>query len=153
MRHATGIMMGIALGATLVGGLAGNAMADTVNFTWSPAAVGLTTTPATTDIVNANNYNVANFSSVTINPTTGAFTEVGALNILNFLNGGSTVPSVGLGAAVGAIPGYSLYITFTGAGSQGPVPTVPGTRPTVSLTLWTTRLSALQTVRLPWASL
>jgi hypothetical protein len=127
MEYATGTMRGAALGAVVFGGLFGSAMAAPVNFTWSPAAVGLTTTPGTTNIVNANNYNVADFASVTINPTTGAFTETGDLNILNFLNGGSTVPSIGLGGAVGAISGYSLYIKFTAAGSQGPIPTVTGT--------------------------
>lgn len=127
MSYVTRRMRVATLGAVISAGFAGGAIAAPVNFTWSPAAVGLTTTPGTTNIVNATNYNVADFASVTVNTGTGGFTETGALNILNFLNGGSTVSSIGLGGAVGAIPGYSLYITFTGAGATSGIPSVSGT--------------------------
>eukprot|EP01037_Dinobryon_pediforme_P005278 gene5278-5331_t len=99
----------------------GSAKADPIPFTWNPngASVPLGT-PGNT-IVNANNYNVADFSSISINTSTGAFTEVGALNVLNFLNNGSTVASPGLGS------NYSLYLAFNASGFQGAIPTVNGT--------------------------
>ena len=81
-----------------------------------------------TNISNATNYNIADFVSSTINQASGTFTETGYLNILNFLNGGTTVPSFGLGAGIPAlgIPGYSLYLAFSGTGTTAPLPTVTG---------------------------
>lgn len=97
----------------------GAAQAAPLNFTWNPAGASTPLNGGT--IVNANNYNIADFSSISIDSNTGAFTEVGTLNVLNFLNGGSTVASTGLGTT------YSLFLRFTGAGTQGPIPTVTGT--------------------------
>jgi hypothetical protein len=125
-----------AIAALLTAGALGSAQADVVNFSWSPAAVGLTndgTAPAgTTNIVNANNYNIADYGASTINTATGAFTETGYLNILGFTNSGSAVPSVGLGSSLPAsgIPGYSLYLAFTGSGTTPALPTVTGTSST-----------------------
>lgn len=121
-----------AIAAVLTSGALGSAQAGVVNFTWSPAAVGLTSNgtagAGATDIVNANNYNVADFGASTINTTTGDFTETGYLNILNFLNGGATVPSLGLGSGISvlSIPGYSLYLAFTGSGTTAALPTTGG---------------------------
>lgn len=111
----------LAAGATLLSVLCGAAIAAPVNFMWTPSAA----TPSLNGgaIVNANNYNVADFTSTSVNTSTGTFTETGALNILNFLNGGSTVTSTGLGVA----GGYSLYLVFTGTGTLNGIPSTPGT--------------------------
>jgi hypothetical protein len=116
----------------LTSGALGSAQAGIVNFSWSPEGVGLTndgTAPVgTTNILNANNYNIADFASNTVNTNTGAFTETGYLNILNFLNGGTTASSIGLGssASFASIPGYSLYLSFNGSGTTALLPTVAG---------------------------
>jgi hypothetical protein len=118
--------------AALAVGAFGSAQAGILSFSWSPASVGLTSDGAapvgTTNILNANNYNVADFASSTIDTNTGSFTEVGYLNILSFLNGGSTVSSVGLGfgGPFASIPGYSLYLSFAGSGTGAPLPTSIG---------------------------
>ena len=97
--------------AALTSGALGSAQAGVVTFSWSPAAIGLTSDGTAgagfTNISNANNYNVSDFVSNTINASNGTFTETGYLNILNFLNGGTTVSSFGLGAGIPAlgIPG------------------------------------------------
>lgn len=122
-RKPIGILVATVCGAILSSALVGPALAAPLVFTWSPGAVGL----SGGDIVSANNYNIADFSSITINQSNGAFTEVGALNVLNFLNNGNTVASPGLGAASVPYAGYSLYLTFSAAGQQGPIPTVTGT--------------------------
>ena len=117
-----------AIAAFLTSSALGSAQAAVVTFSWSPAAVGLTTGPAT-DILNANNYNIADFAASTINTTTGAFTETGYLNILSFLNGGNPVSALGLGGGIPAlsISGYSLYLAFSGTGTTAALPTVTGT--------------------------
>ncbi len=122
-----------AIFAVVTSGALGSARADVVTFSLSPAAVGLTSNGSAgagfTDILNANNYNIADFVSSTINSASGTFTEIGYLNILNFLNGGATVPSYGLGAGVAplGIPGYSLYLAFNASGTTAPLPTITGT--------------------------
>ncbi len=119
--------------AVLTSGAVTSAQAGIVTFSWSPAAVGLTSDGTAgagfTNITNATNYNVADFVSNTITTSTGAFTQTGYLNILNFLNGGSTVSSFGLGQDVAAlgIPGYSLYLAFSATGTTAPLPTLSGT--------------------------
>jgi hypothetical protein len=118
--------------AVLASSVAGSAQANVVSFTWSPAAIGLTSNgtagPGATNIVNANNYNVADFAASTITTSSGAFTETGYLNILNFLNNGSTVASLGLGSGIAplGIPGYSLYLAFSGSGTTTSLPTITG---------------------------
>jgi hypothetical protein len=111
-----------ALGAALFLSLAGSAHADPVNFTWSPA--NASTPLAGGNIVNANNFNVADFASVSVNTTTGTFTEVGALNITQFLNGGTTIASSGLNSPPNST--YSLYLTFSAAGTISGIPSAPG---------------------------
>src|SRR4051812_18598819 len=98
--------------ALLAVGGPGTANAALASFTWSPS--GASTPLNGGNIVNANNYNVADFASISLDPVTGNFTETGALNILNFLNGGSIVTSTGLGTA----GGYSLYLVFTATGTS-----------------------------------
>jgi hypothetical protein len=122
-----------AVAAALASGYVGDAHAAVVTFSWSPASVGLTSNgtagPGATNIVGANNYNVSNFESSVINTSLGTFSENGFLNITNFLNGGTTVTSLGLGTGIPtlSIPGYSLYLAFNGTGSTQPLPTVTGT--------------------------
>src|SRR3954453_14995936 len=93
----------VTFGSLLAATLAGTAYADPTPFTWRPSAVGL----IGADIVGADNYNVANFASISIDPITGSFTEIGVLKVLGFLDGGTQVASPGLGST------YSLYATFT----------------------------------------
>jgi len=109
----------VAIAAALAVGPFAGAIASPVDFTWSPSALGAAYS-GDGNIVNANNYNVSNFNAISVNTTTGAFTGNGYLNILNFLNGGATVSATGLGT------NYSLYLAFTEAGTQTPIPTTPG---------------------------
>jgi hypothetical protein len=97
------------------------AKADPVAFTWNPNGATVPLGPSGDAIVNATNYNVSDFSSISIDTNTGMFTEVGALIVLNFLNGGTTVASPSLGT------GYSLYLAFNATGFQGAIPTTTGT--------------------------
>jgi hypothetical protein len=105
-----------AFGVALFLSLAGSASAAPSDFTWSPSSA--TTSLNGGNIVGANNFNVADFASIPLNSNTGTFTEVGALNILQFLHGGNIVASSGLGST------YSLYLTFTATGT---LPGIPGT--------------------------
>jgi PEP-CTERM motif-containing protein len=120
------------LGIGLAVGCYGGAQATPVTFTWSPSSASPSLTGG--DIVNANNFNVADFANVQITNATGAFSETGGLVINGFLNGGSTVTSTGLGST------YSLFFTFTGTGTQGPIPTAGnstnGTFSSLNYTLW-----------------
>lgn len=97
----------------------GAAQAAPLNFTWNPAGASVPLNGGT--ISDANNYNIADFSSISVNSSTGAFTEVGTLNVLNFLNSGQTVVSTGLGTT------YSLFLRFSATGTQGAIPTANGT--------------------------
>ena len=71
----------------------------------------------------ADNYNLADFATVTINNATGAFTETGTLQLLTFLNGSTTLASsvTGLRNGTGA-SSYGLYMTFSGSGTVGTGP-------------------------------
>ena len=126
--------LGLALGLSVGVATAASAAPATM-FTWNPGAA---TPHLNGAAVTADNMNVADFSSATIDPLTGAFTEVGALRITSFLVGGAIASAPGLNAA----NGYSLYLTFTATGNQGgPVPTVAGTTisgsiSSISYTLW-----------------
>lgn len=120
----------LGLGLTL--GVAGTALANPIPFTWDP---GGASTPMTGASVTANNIVVADYASATINPVTGAFTQVGALRVTSFEFGGSTVPAPGLNST------YSLYFTFSTIGSiGGPVPgpggTTAGPINSIDYTLW-----------------
>lgn len=126
-----------ALGVVAVAAVAlsfGSAQAAPVPFTWNPNGATVPLGSPGDAIVNANNYNVADFSSISINTQTGAFTEVGVLNVLNFLNGGVTVPSPGLGSASGPSAAYSLYVAFNASGFQSAIPTVVGNSATGQFT-------------------
>jgi len=107
-------LLASAFGAALFLSLPGSAIAAPVDFTWAPA---LASTPLVgTPIVGANNSNVADFASISVNTGAGTFTEVGALNILQFLHGGSIVTSTGLNST------YSLFLLFSGSGTLPGIP-------------------------------
>ena len=112
----TKIAQGAALALLTVGAFSTQASAVTLTptaFTWSPGAVGLTGS----NIVNATNYNVADFAHIVINNSTGSFTESGALQVKNgFFNGSTPVATPGLGTT------YDLYYVFSATGTQGGVP-------------------------------
>jgi hypothetical protein len=126
----------LAVGLGLVFATSTGAFATPITFTWDPTAVGMTTNPANTNIV-ANNMTVADFADITVNNTTGHFTENGVLNVTNFLNGGTTVLD-GLGS------NYSFYITVSASGTQGATPvngsgnSTNGTFSTANYTFWAT---------------
>src|SRR3954468_22325811 len=73
-------------------------------FTFTPAAVGLTGAAVTAD-----NLIVSDFARVTFSSPTN-FTEQGYLSVTNFQLGGSNITAGGLNST------YSLYFAFTGAG-------------------------------------
>ena len=118
--------------ATVIG--SGAALAGPLS-TWNPGAL-----PGFTggQITQFDNFNATHYASITVNTLTGNFSEVGALNVTTFLNGGTTVLSPGLGST------YSLYYTFTATGNQGGgVPSclfcvVSGPINSLNYTLWAT---------------
>jgi hypothetical protein len=114
-----------AIAALLTSGALGTAQADVVNYTWSPAAVGLTNDASASNIVGASNYNISDFGSSTITTSSGQFSETGILNILSFNNGQTAVSSPGLNGTSGANP-YSLYVVFDAQGNTSALPTSPG---------------------------
>jgi hypothetical protein len=117
------LLQGTALALLAVGAFSSQASAlvlTPTSFTWSPSAVGLT--GPGTDIVNANNYNVADFARIVID-NSGGFTDNGALLVKNgFFNGSTGVATPGLGSD------YSLYYVFSATGTQagGPPPVGSG---------------------------
>jgi hypothetical protein len=101
-------------GAALLLSAASGASAAPLTFVWNP----LGATPplvAGGPIGPANNMIVSDFASVTLTGG-GNFTEVGYLNILQFLLTGSPAPQLGLGST------YSLYFGFNGTGTGVVVP-------------------------------
>lgn len=104
----------LALGIGMAVAVCGSASATPITFTWDPTAIGMTTSPANTNIV-ATNMNVADFSDITVNNSTGVFNENAILNVTNFLDGGTTVFD-GLGS------NYSFYITVKATGTQAAIP-------------------------------
>ena len=67
-------------------------------------------TGAPTGQINADNFLVSDYSSVTIG-STGAFTDTGYLAITGFQLGGITLVTPGLNST------YGMYIAFSGAGT------------------------------------
>jgi hypothetical protein len=128
-------LLGFAVGLSVAAATAASAAPIQTMFTWNPAGASNNLNGGS---VTADNITIADFASETIDPTTGAFTEVGVLKIAGFLNGGSGVSAPGLNAT----NGYSLYLTYTASGNQGgPLPTTPGTTisgsiNSISYTLW-----------------
>ena len=97
------------------------ASAAPLTFVWNPP--GTVPLPLPGGLIGpANNFNVADFASVTIGGT-GNFSEVGYLSVLQFLLGGAPAPQAGLNAT------YSLYFGFNGTGT-GTVPPPPGSATT-----------------------
>ena len=108
-------LLGAVMGALLllVAGTYSSASAQPLTFTWLPpgATPGLPGGP----IGPANNFNVNDFASVTLTGG-GNFTEVGYLNVLTFLLGGTPASQAGLGTT------YSLFLGFNGTGTGAVVP-------------------------------
>ena len=109
-----------AIALLLSGAWCSSAFAAPLTFVWNPAG---TLPPLVGGPIGpANNFNVADFASVTIGPT-GNFSEVGYLSVLQFLNGGAPAPQTGLNST------YSLYFGFNGTGT-GTVPPPAGSSST-----------------------
>ena len=109
-----------AIALLLSGAWCSLASAAPITFVWNPAG---TLPPLVGGLIgSANNFNVADFASVTIAPN-GNFSEVGYLSVLQFLNGGAPAPQGGLNTT------YSLYFGFNGTGT-GTTPPPPGSAST-----------------------
>jgi hypothetical protein len=81
-----------AIALLLSGAWCSFASAAPLTFVWNPAG---TLPPLVGGPIGpANNFNVADFASVTIAPN-GNFSEVGYLSVLQFLNGGAPAPRGG----------------------------------------------------------
>jgi len=119
-----------ALSAVFIAGLCQVAVADPLAFEWSPSSVGL----AATTSIAATDMSLVHYADITINPTTGAFTENGVLVISGFQNSGVPVSSGGLNST------YNLFVTFQDTGYQSgfPTPTTPanGAFTSLSYTVW-----------------
>src|SRR4051812_35212485 len=99
----------------LTGAAAANAAIPVtpIDVTWNPSATPISTQPAFTfDNVVLNTY-------LTIDVTGTAFTESGFLRLSVFTNDGipTAIPSAGF---PGPSAPYSLYVAFTGTGTQSP---------------------------------
>jgi hypothetical protein len=135
-RSRTWLALGawLAFGACLPVALCGSAKAGPITLTWSPTAVGLTTSPANTNI-SANNFDVSDFFDTTIS-NTGAFSEHAVLTALQFLTGGTPTPLNGLQST------YSFYITVAGTGQESAIPSLKsglastGTFTSANYTFW-----------------
>ena len=100
-------------------------------FTFNPAGASTALAGAAT---TADNIIVSDFSHVTVNPITGAFTESGFLSVQSFQLVGAVAASPGLNST------YGLYLSFTGTGQQTPGDLLTsftnGTFTSLDYTLW-----------------
>ena len=100
-------------------------------FTFNPAGAS---TPLAGSSLTADNIIVSNFSHVSVNGGTGAFTDTGFLSVQSFQLLGAVSPSVGLNST------YGLYISFSATGMQttGNLLTdfTHGSFETLNFTLW-----------------
>jgi hypothetical protein len=110
----------------------GGAIAAPITFTWQPS--GATPSLNGGAIVNANNFNAADFSSLSANTAGGAFAQTGALNVVSFLNNGSPVASPGLNST------YNIYFVYNASGTLGSFPIANGTSTLGTLTSLTYEL-------------
>jgi len=99
----------------LTGASAANAALTPIDVTWNPSGAGLSTAGAFTfDDVVLNSY-------LTIDVTGTNFTDTGFLKLSVFLNDGvpTQIPNAGF-TGVGNPPAtpYTLYVQFTGTGTQ-----------------------------------
>ena len=96
------------------------AQAAPTTVTLNPSAAGLSSQGA----FQASNYQLADFTTITIDNGTGAFTQTGTLQLNTFINGSTSLFSVddGLRNGTGSAA-YGLYLTFTASG------TLPGFAP------------------------
>jgi hypothetical protein len=109
-----------AVALLLIGAWCSSASAAPLTFVWDPLGA---VPPLPGGLIGpANNFNVADFASVTI-AGSGNFSEVGYLSVLQFLLGGAPAPQAGLNTT------YSLYFGFNGTGT-GTVPPPPGSSTT-----------------------
>ena len=98
----------------LTGGSLANAAAP-IDVRWNPSAAGISTAGAFT----FDNILINTYSSIDITGGGTAFTEQGFVSLAGFSNNNAftSIPTAGFPG--GATP-YSLYITFTAAGTQSP---------------------------------
>ena len=100
-------------------------------FTFNPAGASTALAGGAT---TADNIIVSDFSHVTVNPITGAFTESGFLSVQSFQLVGAVAASPGLNST------YGLYLSFSGTGQQTPGDLLTsftnGTFTSLDYTLW-----------------
>jgi len=109
------IALGLALAA---GGYSAASAAPITTFTWNPAGAvpSLAGAPVTAD-----NIDLGDYATITINNSTGKFTETGYLPIYSFTNSGAYAPAGGLNST------YGLYFGFSATGQlNGAIPTTSG---------------------------
>lgn len=100
-------------------------------FTFNPAGAN---TPLAGSALTADNIIVSNFSHVSVDATTGAFTDTGFLSVQSFQLLGAVSPSAGLNST------YGLHISFNATGTQTPgnllTDFTHGSFATLDFTLW-----------------
>lgn len=100
-------------------------------FTFNPSGAS---TPLAGSMLTADNIIVSNFSHVSVDANTGAFTDTGFLSVQAFQLLGAVSPSAGLNST------YGLYISFSATGTQTPgnllTDFTHGSFTTLDFTLW-----------------
>ena len=95
----------------------GQARASATLVTFNPDSI-----PGVTGLspFQADNYNLGDFTTATITNATGSFTQSGTLDLLDFFNGSTMVPSSVSGLQNGSgSNSYGLFMTFTATGYVG----------------------------------
>ena len=108
------ILKTAAIASIMTVGALMSAQAQSTTVTLNPTAAGIGTEAP----FQATNYNLADFATIIINNSTGAFTQSGTLNLTSFLNGSTSIDAPVSGLRDGNVAGsYGLYLTFTASGT------------------------------------
>jgi len=101
------------------GALVSGAHAAGVLVTVDPASLGVSGVLP----FQADNYNLFDFATISINNATGAFTETGTLELTQWAVGSTTLLSTATGLRNGTgANSYGIYITFSATGTVGTGP-------------------------------
>jgi hypothetical protein len=113
---AVGAVIAVGLAGGFIPGARATGAVVTIDPNSLPGITGLST-------FQTDNYNLFDFATISINDTTGAFTESGAFELTQWALGSTTLLSTDTGLRNGTgAQSYGIYITFTGTGILGTGP-------------------------------
>ena len=103
-----------ALAGIMTTGALVTAQAAPTTVTLNPSAAGLSSQGA----FQASNYQLSDFTTITIDNASGTFTQTGTLQLNTFINGSTSLFSADSGLRNGTgSAAYGIYLTFTASGS------------------------------------